>query len=89
MRIHKGLKLLKIGSSYAAVPDGSVEGSPRSVIRLNETAAEIWRGIESGLDLDAVTQSILAQYCDADEETVRDDVGRIIDQLAAAGLLEE
>ena len=51
MKIRDGLKLQKIMDKYVAVPSGAAEDRFHGIIRLNNTAAQIWKGIEEGLDL--------------------------------------
>lgn len=89
MRIKEGYKLQKIMNSYVAVPDGSAEGLLNGVIRLNGTAAEIWKGIESGLDRDGIVKLILEQYTGTDEAEIGQDVDQIISRLSSAGLIED
>jgi hypothetical protein len=54
--------------------------------RLNDTAAEIWRGIAGGLDRDA----LVARICDTfevDEKTAAAETDRLLEDLTARRLI--
>jgi hypothetical protein len=53
---------------------------------LNEVGAEIWAGLERGLDRGEILAALLAAF-DAEEETVRGDLDALIAELLAAGLV--
>lgn len=53
---------------------------------LNEVGAEIWAGVERGLDRGEILAALLAAF-DAEGETVRGDLDALLAELLAAGLV--
>ena len=89
MKIRDGLKLQKIMDKYVAVPSGAAEDRFHGIIRLNNTAAQIWKGIEEGLDLDGIVKSFRERYPSESEDRIREDILEIMNKMKAAGLLED
>lgn len=89
MKIKITMVMSALGEEYILVPVGGSESSFHGLIRLNETGAEIWKGISQGLDEKQIVSRLLAEYDGVDEETARRAVRKIIDQLKAEGILEE
>jgi hypothetical protein len=82
-----------------AIPDGVLTaqlsgeavllhlGSKR-YFRLNQTGAAIWRGLESGLDVAAITDSLVRQFA-VDRETAGAEVVRLLARLLEYQLITE
>jgi hypothetical protein len=54
---------------------------------LSDTASRIWAGLVAGTDSAELTVDLAAEYA-TDPDVVGRDVGGLVDQLLAAGLLE-
>ena len=58
-----------------------------SYYSLRDTSAEIWHGIQTGADEDAIAGSLHRRY-DATREEIAAAVGKMLDALAGEGLIE-
>ena len=54
--------------------------------RLNTTGAWIWRGVEAGLDAEALVAHVCARF-EVDEPTARTEIARVLGELAERELL--
>lgn len=59
----------------------------KAYFKLNDTAAELWKGIEAGEDVEGVVRRLTAAF-DVDAATARTEVMRVISELEVRGLLE-
>ena len=89
MNIKSGLVLKNIGTGYAVIPVGGSGTDFRGVVRLNATGAEIWRGLEEGLDAEMICARIAAKYTVPDSSALLKDVEAAIAQFRSEGLLED
>lgn len=55
--------------------------------RLNATGAEVWKGIEAGEDRDALVRRLVREFT-VERETAAAEVGRLLDRLREAKLVE-
>jgi hypothetical protein len=62
-------------------------GSKR-YFRLNQTGAAIWQGLEAGLDVPAITDSLVRQFA-VDRETAGTEVTRLLARLLEYQLIAE
>ena len=88
MKLKENMVLTEIGDGYAAVPLGGEADDFRGIVRLNETAAEIWRGLSEGLEEQAIAERLLEKYDGIDLPKAKSVVHQIVEQLAKEGLLE-
>ena len=58
-----------------------------SYYSLRDASAEIWHGIETGADEEAIAASLHVRY-EAARDEIGAAVGRLLDELAAEGLIE-
>jgi hypothetical protein len=58
----------------------------KAYFKLNDTAAELWKGIEAGEDVEGVVARLTAAF-DVDAATARSEVVRVIGELETRGLL--
>ncbi len=90
MKIKKGFELQSVCGEYIIVPAGEENVDFSKIISLNETAADLWKGVsgmeEFGID-DMVT--VLQEQYEVDEETAREDCTKIAECWEEMGLLEE
>jgi hypothetical protein len=59
----------------------------KAYFKLNDTAAELWKGLEAGEDEAAIVARLTAKF-EVDAETARTEAGRVIAELRARGLLD-
>ncbi|MDD7391061.1 MAG: PqqD family protein [Lachnospiraceae bacterium] len=71
-----------------AVPVGSRTAELNGIIALNETAAFLWGFFQEEHTEEEAVQALLREF-DVDEETAGRSVKRLVEQMAAEGLLEE
>ena len=88
MKVKKGIVLTSLGNHFVAVPTKGNEDL-KNVIRLNETGAMIWRGLEEGLSQDQIAEKIVKEYTKVDKERALQGVHKVIKKLEEAGFLEE
>lgn len=84
--IKKGYTMRKLAGVYCVLPDQVSSLDQQNVITLNESGAFLWRELEKGADVDALTVALLREY-EVDEQTARDCVVDFIRQLLEAGCL--
>ena len=55
--------------------------------QLNSVASAIWQYIESGLDINAITEQLIQMY-DIDEATAKTDLAKVLQQFKELKLLD-
>ena len=88
MRIKEGYMLRETGDSRMVVACEPNAGSFRGMIRLNQSAAMLYRMLERGDTEDQLTDALLRTYR-VDEPRARADVVAFLDLLADTGLLTD
>ncbi len=89
MKLKQGFIISQVGEEYVAVATGEASSWFHGIVRLNETGAEIWKGLAEGLDREAIAAKLLREYDEVDQETALNAVDSIIEKLGAANILEE
>ena len=88
MKIKKGFVLRRVMGNYVVVAVGEASRSFRGMIKLNGTAAEVWKGIEKGLSVSEICDAICAEY-DVEREVALSDVEKVICELTENGFIAE
>lgn len=89
MRIKSDFTIQKVGSNYVAVAVGETSKTFHAMIKLNETAAFLWnRMTENDTTEEALVDALLEEYSGVDRATAEQDVHKIVEGLAANGILE-
>ena len=88
MKINENFLLREVAGNTIVVPVGDAAERFSGMIKINETAAFIWRALENETDEASVVDAMCAEY-DIDRETAVADVARFITTLRAAGILED
>lgn len=88
MKLKKGFVLREVCGDYMVVPVGAASIDFKSVIRLNETGAFVWRLIEEGKSENEIAEEITTTY-NIDKDTARDDVQRFMWCIQKAGISDE
>lgn len=89
MKIKEGFVLTSVADDYIAVPTGATAESFKGIIRLNDTGAVIFRGLQEGLDESQIVKRITDQYDNVDLERARSAVDDIVNKLRESGILED
>ncbi len=62
MKIRDGYLLRKVGSDHIVVTVGKASEEFRGMIKLNDTAAFIWKAISDGLETEQIVEKLTEQY---------------------------
>lgn len=89
MKVKKGLELQEVCGEFIIVPAGIENVDFSKIISLNETAADIWKGVAemNEFSIDDMVSILMEQY-EVDEETAREDCSKIAERWKEMGLTE-
>ncbi len=87
MKIKEGFVLRKVMGNNVVIATGAASKNFHGMVKLNDTAQEIWGYLANGLDIDAMCKEMLEKY-DVDEALLRDDIEKTIKTLAEQGFVE-
>ncbi|MBE6788547.1 MAG: PqqD family protein [Ruminococcaceae bacterium] len=87
MKIKKGFVKQKLGDTTIIVSTGELSREFHGMIELNETGAEIWDCISSGMNLIETAQKLSEEY-GIDIQKATDDVTKIVNKMLEAGVFE-
>ena len=87
MKIKEGFVIRKVMGNHVVIATGEQSKTFHGMVKLNNTAAEIWDHIANGLSEDEIVKAMLESY-DIDEETLRQDVKKTIETLTEQGFVE-
>ena len=86
MKIKEGFAIRKIGGEILGVATGRAAEDFHGMLVLNETAREIWNGLEAGKSEEDILKQIVAGY-DVEPETAKRDIKNITEKMKEAGIL--
>ncbi len=87
MKIKEGFVLRKVMGNNVVIATGAASKNFHGMVKLNDTAQEIWGYLANGLDIDAMCKEMLEKY-DVDEALLRADIEKTIKTLAEQGFVE-
>ena len=87
MKIKEGFVMRSVMGSYVVVAVGAASKSFRGMVKLNSTAADIWKCIESGFSESEICDMMIAKY-EVEREKLEGDVSAIIKNLEEQGFIE-
>lgn len=87
MRLRHEYELLDLDDQVVAVQLGEDTEGFNGVIRLNETAAMIFRGLQQDTSEEALID-LLAEHYDSDRTVLSSDVRKCVSELAHRELIE-
>ncbi len=87
MKIKEGYVIRKVMGNHIVIATGAQSKTFHGMVKLNDTAAEIWELIAKGLGEDEICQAMLQTY-DVEEETLRADVKKTVKTLIEQGFVE-
>lgn len=89
MKLKNTYILTEIGKDTVAVPVGESAEKSNRVVRLNKTAAEIWRGIEQGKSIEEIAEEFAEKYDGIDRASALENIKNVVDKLIEAGIIIE
>ena len=87
MKIKNGYMLREIGGESIVVPVGSRTVDLRGIIKLNDTAAFLWKKLEKVCNRQELIDALLQEF-EVDEHTASHDVDKFIENLDQNNLME-
>lgn len=88
MKIKKGFVLRRVMGNYVVVAVGEASKKFRGMIKLNETAAEVWKGIDKGLSASEICDALCEEY-EVERSVVEKDVEKVVAELVANGFVTD
>ena len=88
MKIKKGFVLRRVMGNYVVIAVGEASRSFRGMIKLNDTAAAVWKGIEKGLSTSDICDAICEEY-DVERSVALADVEKVVSELTENGFITE
>ncbi len=87
MKIKQGFVMRDVAGQAVAIATGEASKSFHGMVKLNDTGAVIWNGIEKGLDEAEIAEQLVASY-DVEVGQALKDVESFIARMRDAGLVE-
>lgn len=87
MKIKQGFVMRDVAGQAVAIATGEASKSFHGMVKLNDTGAVIWNGIEKGLDEAEIAEQLAAGY-DVEADQALKDVESFIARMRDAGLVE-
>lgn len=87
MKIKQGFVMRDVAGQAVAIATGEASKSFHGMVKLNDTGAVIWNGIERGLDEAEIAEQLAAGY-DVEADQALKDVESFIARMRDAGLVE-
>lgn len=88
MKIKKGFVIQQVGGQWVAVATGSAAVEFSGIVKLNDTAALAWKGVEEGLSREQIVARVVESY-DVDEQQAGNDVDAFLRALVQSGIASE
>ena len=86
MKLKDGYVLREVADTWVILPLYGVDLN--GMIRLNDSGAVLWRGLEAGLDEAALVNALTSEY-EVSDEQAKEDVRSFISLLHKLGYLDE
>ena len=87
MKINSGFILRKVGTDHVVVAVGEASKSFHGMIKLNDSAAYIWKQIEAGLEPDEIVADLTTNYT-VDAVTAKQYVDDLVGMMKQNGILQ-
>lgn len=87
MKIKEGYVIRQVMGNYVVIATGEESRNFHGMIKLNETAANIWNYISEGKNRDEIVAAMLAEY-EVEEQKLGQDIDKTIEILVSQGLVE-
>ncbi len=87
MKIKEGFVIRKVMGNHVVIAVGDASRDFHGMIKLNDTAAEIWGYIGEGKSYEDIVSAMLEAY-DVSEEKLRADITDTLNTLEQQGVIE-
>jgi hypothetical protein len=87
MKIKEGFVVRKVMGNNVVIATGAASKNFHGMVKLNDTAAEIWGYISEGLSTDVIFEKMLEKY-EVEESLLRQDIDKTVSALAEQGFIE-
>ena len=88
MKIKEGFVIRQVMGNHVVIATGAQSKNFHGMVKLNNTAAEIWEHIANGLSEEEICKVMLESY-EVEESVLRADVQKTIKSLVAQGFVEK
>ncbi len=88
MKIQQGFVLREVMGNTMAVATGKASHTFQGMIKLNATAAQLWKWLQEDTTEAALTERLCAEY-DVDTDTAAAHVSTFLNTLRTEGILDE
>lgn len=88
MKIKKGFVIQQVGGQWVAVATDSAAVEFSGIVKLNDTAALAWKGVEEGLSREQIVARVVESY-DVDEQQAGNDADAFLQALVQSGIASE
>ncbi|MBQ9513824.1 MAG: PqqD family protein [Clostridia bacterium] len=88
MKIKEGFIKRKVVGKWVVVPTEKLSKQYNGIIELNDTANEIWEGIEKGLSAEEIATAIVEDF-EVSYENALQDIHQMIEKMVKEGIIEE
>lgn len=88
MKTNKEYMLREIAGETVLVPTGSASQRLNGMIRLTESAAFIWKQVDTAADLEEIVARVQDEY-EVDEDTARRDIYGFLRELYVRGIVQD
>lgn len=88
MNIKEGFVLRTVMGETIVVPVGETSEKFHGMIKLNQTGADIWKGVADGLTEEEIAKSLVEKYDEVDMETALRGTRKIIAMMKDEGIIE-
>ena len=87
MKIKEGYVIRQVMGNYVVIATGEESRNFHGMVKLNETAANIWNYIAEGKSEDEMVAAMMNEY-EVEEQQLRADIKKTVGILVAQGLVE-
>ena len=87
MKIKEGYVIRKVMGNHVVIATGEASKNFHGMVKLNDTAAEIWGYVAENKSVDEIVSCMLEKY-EVDEAQLRPDVEKTLKTLVEQGFIE-
>lgn len=88
MRIKQGFVMRDVAGQAVVIATGDASRDFHGMVKLNQTAAVVWHGVEEGLDVKAIAERFVAEY-DVEAGRALADVEALLARMCEQGFVED
>ena len=88
MKIKEGFVMREVMGEAVVIPVGETSENFHGMIKLNQTGADIWKGVAEGLSEEEIAKSLMEKYGDVEFERALEGTRKIIGMMKDEGILE-